>query len=797
MKMVNKKTWWTHRQYVLMSTLGVLFLVFGCAHKPPAETDSKQSRTTSPAQEKAISGITVAGDHRESVVTIEGNAALTYTAVKHQFPLGVVLYFPETVLKGIQKTYTPQNPFVETIHTSELKKAPPASRVEIRLTEDIPYQVKREENTLWVTFKKSAQQPGKVAAIHETMTVAKRQSTEKETQRAETGMNSRTVSTNSTKPSPPSEKTEPIGGPDTSPAVVKAIDFKALEGGKSRLTIQTTRKTGYESRKLRDNRLLLTLQNTRIPEFQRRPLITTRFNSAVDLILPVQSEETPHTAAISIELRESVPYIIYQDGDTYTVDFEASTVPPRPMPEADKAEWVQAMQEAQEATVPGQKDVSPAPSPEEPPAYGAKKTYTGERISLDFQDADIHNIFRILHEVSGKNFVIGDDVKGNVTLKLVNVPWDQVLDLILKMNNLGTVEEGNIVRIATLGTLEAEQRALTQKAKAEQEAKKLSPLFTEFIKLDYADAASIKGHLDEVKSERGKITIDKPTNMIIIKDERNALEEAKVLISQLDKANQEIATRQVMIEARIVEADTNFTRDLGVQWGGDYTATGHDGSADVTGTLFGAGASTSNASPNFAVDLPPSSFTSGLGFTFGRIGGTVLNLDIRLLAMEEKGKGRTISSPKVLTLDNKKATIKQITKIPYQVTEDNTTSIETEEAGIELSVTPQITRDNRIRMVIFAEKGAPDWSNTVNGNPAIDTNTAETELFVNDGQTIVIGGILTTTDTISKSGVPWFSKIPFIGWLFKQKRTVKQKEELLVFITPKIVRLEEAPGMDS
>lgn len=794
MKMFNKNTWWTHRQYVLMSTLGVLFLVFGCAHKPASESDSKQGRTISPAQEKAISGITVAGDHRESVVTIEGNAALTYTAVKHQFPLGVVLYFPETVLKGIQKTYTPQNPFVETIHTSELKKAPPASRVEIRLAEDIPYQVKREENTLWVTFTKSAQQPGKVAAVHETMTVAKRQSTEKETQRAETGMNSRTVSTNSTKPSPPSEKTEPIEGPDTSPAVVKAIDFKALEGGKSRLTIQTTRKTGYESRKLRGNRLLLTLQNTRIPEFQRRPLITTRFNSAVDRILPVQSEETPHTAVISIELRESVPYIIYQDGDTYTVDFEASTVPPRPMPEANKAEWVQAMQEAREATAPGPKDVPPAPSPEEPPAYGSKKSYTGERISLDFQDADIHNIFRILHEVSGKNFVIGDDVKGNVTLKLVNVPWDQVLDLILQMNNLGTVEEGNIVRIATLSTLEAEQRALTQKAKAEQEAKKLSPLITEFIKLDYADAASIKGHLDEVKTERGKITIDKATNMIIIKDELEALTEAKVLIDHLDRANQEIATRQVMIEARIVEANTNFTRDLGVQWGGDYEVDSDTPWGE--GTIFGAGAS-SSASPNFAVDLPPSSFTSGLGFTFGRIGGTVLNLDIRLLAMEENGKGRTISSPKVLTLDNKKATIKQITKIPYQVRDDETTSIETEDAGIELSVTPQITRDNRIRMVIFAEKGAPDWSNTVNGNPAIDTNTAETELFVNDGQTIVIGGILTTTDTLSQSGVPWLHKIPFIGWLFKQKRTVKQKEELLVFITPKIVRLEEAPGMDS
>jgi type IV pilus assembly protein PilQ len=159
--------------------------------------------------------------------------------------------------------------------------------------------------------------------------------------------------------------------------------------------------------------------------------------------------------------------------------------------------------------------------------------------------------------------------------------------------------------------------------------------------------------------------------------------------------------------------------------------------------------------------------------------------------MENQGKGRTISSPKVLTLDNKEATIKQVTKIPFQVIEDNTTSIKSEEAGITLSVTPQITRDERIRMVIHAEKGAPDWSNTVAGNPAIDTNTADTELFVNDGQTIVIGGILTTEDTLNEARTPFLHKVPVLGWLFKQQQTVRNKDELLIFITPTIIKLEE------
>lgn len=795
MKMFGKNTIGTYKGFVLL--LGVLVVMFGCAHQPSVETEPQETEASVPATGKVISQVTVSEGHNESTVSIQGNTSLTYTAVKHQFPLGVVLYFPETSLEGVEKDYAPEGTLIKTIHTSEMERKTPASRIEIRLAQDAPYEVKRAENAIQVTFKAPMEQKTvETTASHQTRDTSRSPHVDKRAQTGDTSTagDDSTVSARASAATP----THPDEARTSAAAVVKAIDFQALEDGKSRLTVKTNQKASYEARKSSPKHLLLTLHNTRIPEFQRRPLITTRFRSAVDRILPVQSEKSPDTAVISIDLREAVPYIVYQEGNSFTVDFAASTIPPRPMAQTDKPEWVQATKTAQAVILTQEPEEMTAGTPARLP--GAKKTYTGERISLDFQDADIHNIFRILHEVSGKNFVIGDDVSGNVTLKLVNVPWDQVLDLILKMNNLGTIEEGNIVRIATLSSLEAEQRALTQKAKAEQEAQKLSPLVTEFIKLDYADATSLKGHLEEIKSERGKITIDKPTNMIIIKDERNALEEAKVLISQLDKANQEIATRQVMIEARIVEADTNFTRDIGVQWGGDYSASGSDGNAALTGELFGVDAandSLSTTTPNFAVNLPPSSVAGGIGFNFGRIGGTALSLDLRLLAMEENGNGRTISSPKVLTLDNKKATIKQITKIPYQVTEDNTTSIETEDAGIELSVTPQITRDNRIRMVIFAEKGAPDWSNTVNGNPAIDTNTAETELFVNDGQTIVIGGILTTTDTYSQTGLPWLSKLPFLGWLFKQKQTVKDKNELLIFITPKIVRLEEAPRIDS
>ncbi|MBW2264826.1 MAG: secretin and TonB N-terminal domain-containing protein [Deltaproteobacteria bacterium] len=738
----STKTWKSKWPLLIFA---VLFVISGCASNPQAKPPLAPAEPKA-QQGKAILQIDVSEDRTTTRVSIHSNKPLTYTAIKHQFPLGVVLYFPETNLKGIQKSYTPKSTLIKTIHASELERKRPSSRIEIRLNEDVSYKVRRDENEILVAFNRPVDESELVDG------------SEKE---AEPDKIARPEPKIITSPAPPATASAPKEAKERTerPALVKRIDFEMLQAGKSRLTIETDKKISYESQKSSDKKLLLKLLNTKIPEFQRRQLITTRFKSAIDRILPLQSERMGNTAVIAIELREAIPYRIYQKENACIIDFEASDVPPRPMPEAEKPRWIQAMKEAQAAVLKKEEK-----EPEKQVLTKSGKKYTGERISLDFQDADIHNIFRILHEVSGKNFVIGEDVKGNVTLKLVNVPWDQVLALILKMNKLGTVEEGNIVRIAMLSTLGTEQEALAKKAKADQQAKILEPLITKYIKLDYADASSVITHLNEIKSDRGKITVDKPTNMIIIKDDKEALADAEELIA------------------------------IGIQWGGDYSASGHDGNATITTDLFGAGGvgGASNATPNFAVDLPPASATSGLGFTFGRIGGTVLNLDIRLLAMEENGKGRTISAPKILTLDNKKATIKQVTKIPFQVTADNTTSIETEEAGIELSVTPQITRDNRIRMTIFAEKGAPDWSHTVMGNPAIDTNTAETELFVNDGQTIVIGGILTTTDSLSQAGVPWLSKIPFLGWLFKQKKTVKTKNELLIFITPKIIKLEEA-----
>ncbi|NVM21454.1 MAG: type IV pilus secretin PilQ [Desulfobacterales bacterium] len=759
--------------------LGVVFVLIGCASKPPAKPAAVAPESTS--KEKTIHRIAVSEDKATVLVSICANRPLSYTAVKHQFPVGVVLYFPDTALRGVKDSYVPETTLIKAIQASELKAKRRSSRIEIRLNEDVPYEVSRVENKVLVCLKNPVPAPEEVKETGEGLEVAQQMELKPQ----------------------PEAKPEPAAVPFATeevkkPAWVNRIDFEMMKDGKSRVIVGTTGKVRYETERVSEKRILLKLFDTRISKFQKRPLITTRFESAVDRILPVQTPKMGDMAVIVIELREAVPYRIQQKEKLCLLDLEASAVPPRPMAEAERPEWVRRMKEADAAVV--QEAKRP---PAEPVKVEAKKVkaYTGEKISLDFQDADIHNIFRILHEVSGKNFVIGADVKGRVTLRLASVPWDQVLDLILKMNKLDTIVDGNVVRIATLSTLETEQKAIKAKLKAEQDAKEQEPLVTEYIPVNYADASEVTKHLEGIKSDRGKVSFDERTNKIIIKDTTESIKNAKEVIERLD-----VVTPQVMIEARIVEVDSNFTRDLGVQWGGDVYAP--DGNT-IFGPVFqewdiaGSNALTPPGdnrqripkpwAQNLAVNLPPSTPSSGIGFHFGRIAGSPVNLDVRLLAMESRGRGKTVSAPKVVTLDNKEAFITQGTEIPYQTLEEGTVTLKFVEAVLKLTVTPHITLDDRINMKINAKKDAPDWGNAVGGTPAIDKKETETELLVNDGETIVIGGILTSTDELTQKSVPFFSKIPLLGWLFKSKYTYKKKEELLIFITPKIIRLERSP----
>jgi type IV pilus assembly protein PilQ len=767
----NYKDLWKVR--CSLFTVALLFVMVGCASKPPAKP-AEAPPPESAAQTKTVHRIAVSEDEVTALLTLYANQPLTYTAVKHQFPLGVVLYLPDTGLEGIQESYTPESSVIKSIQTSVLKRERPSSRIEVRLNEDVPYEVTRADNRILVSFKRpvAMSEEGTAVeepAVEEPIEVARqaepevKPKAEPEVQVAE-------------RPKPEAEP-QKVAEEDKGLAWVNRIEFEMLERGQSRLIVGTTKKVRYETQRSSDNRLLFKVFDARLPEFQKRPLITTRFKSAIDRVLPIQTPNMGDTAIIAIEFREAVPYKVQQDGGLCFIDFDASSEPWRPMPEVERPPWVQAMKETEAAVV---REV--AQPPEKPTVTETGQAFTGERISLDFQDADIHNIFRILHEVSGKNFVIGDDVKGKVTLKLVNVPWDQVLDLVLKMNKLGTVVEGNIVRIARLSTLEAENKALAAKMQAEQTAEEQEPLMTEYIPINYAEAATIQKHLVEIKSPRGKISVDERTNMIIMNDVRAAVGNARDVVKRLD-----VVTPQVVIEARIVEANTDFSREIGIMWGAQY----EDGDG------FGVGGATTQRWDggllgDYNVILPPAAATSGIGFTFQRLGSAEFTLNANLLAMQEEGKGRIISTPKILTLDNKEAYIEQGLEIPYQVLEEGSYSLKWAKAVLRLEVTPHITMDRRIAMKIIAKKDAPDRSIVVQGAPAIDKKEAGTELMVNNGDTIVIGGIITREETLSNKGVPGLSKLPLLGWLFKSEAKDTTDKELLIFVTPTIVELQEA-----
>ncbi|PQP34786.1 hypothetical protein C6A37_05940 [Desulfobacteraceae bacterium SEEP-SAG9] len=587
------------------------------------------------------------------------------------------------------------------------------------------------------------------------------------------------------------------------PAWVNRIDFSSGETGKSTVIVGTTRLVDYKMKKVGNKRLQLELFNTRLPAYRQRPLITTRFESAVDRIIPVQTAAMQNTTQISLEMRESVPYLIEQADDLLLIHFEASAIPPRPLEEADLPSWKRVFsQTVAEATAIVEEPVEGA-IPDK--AVGEKPTqgYTGEKIALDFYETNIKNVFRILREISNQNFAIDKDVKGSVSLTLQEpVPWDQVLDLILRMNQLGKKYEGNIIRIATLKTLAAEegakQKALEARRAAIESRKALEPLITEYIAISYSNArAEISPHLEKILTkERGRISVDERTNQIIITDTAEVIMQAKEIVQKIDKV-----TPQVIIEARIVEADSNFSKELGTIWGVGYGNQSTGVLNNVNEALTPAVAADLNALVG-ATDMPYgfnassnlgtlSQFTDpAFGFNFIRIAGTPLVLNAKIMAKEVEGDLKIISAPKVVTLDNKKAVIKQGLKYPYnKLDADGNTVTEFIPIDLELEVTPHVTPDKRISMVLKIVKS--DLGTVINSEQSFTQKEAETELLVDDGDTVVIGGIIKTSKEIGKQGIPGLNKIPIIGWLFKAERKAQRKEELLIFITPRILQLEQ------
>ncbi len=555
--------------------------------------------------------------------------------------------------------------------------------------------------------------------------------------------------------------------------VIEAIGFEAKEG-KAIVTIESDNLVVYETTPNESGRLTLKLRDVILAQKFQVARDVTEYDSPLSFISSFRDPVKEDDVLIIIEYKQDtdVEYDLIQDPNKITINFQNVIL-------EDMEKLIKQSEQEQWAF-----DVRVVSTP------GAIKTYRGELVSFDFKDADVRDVLRILSDISGFNMVIARNVEGSVTLKLNNIPWDQALDLVLEDAGLGAVVDGNVLKIAPLKTLLARQQFLQQASKSVEQFK---PLITKQVFINYARAEELQPLVDPILSSRGDMRIDVRTNSVLITDIPARVAQITELLQDLDTR-----TPQVLIEARIVQATLNFTRELGVQWGFNYKASAETG--NPTGATFPssiAAGGTNVGSPfgsngdSFIVDLPAAVGT-GAGGVFGLVLGSITgayDLDIRLSALENRGDGRVLSSPKILTLDNTPARIEQGVSIPFLSVSAAGTQTQFVDATLRLEVTPQVTNDDRVLMSIKVTDNAPDESlQGANGQPSIRRNEAETQVLSADGETIVIGGIFTRAVTENESSVPWFSRIPLFGFLFQNTSTTDQRRELIVFITPRIVR---------
>jgi len=607
------------------------------------------------------------------------------------------------------------------------------------------------------------------------------------------------------------------------------IDFKQIDN-KSRIIVTFSEEPKFETYKIPKKMIAIDIKNAFVPKHLQRGLDTSEFESAVNYI-DIQNVKIGkvNDVRILIKLREEMPFETTQEGKIIFIDIEkpkkievkAEAVPPPKKEEVKIEEKKEEVKKEEEKPViePKKEEKPPIKAEEKPapPPVTAKKVeeerkiteegvpekvYTGRKISLDFKDADIKNILRLIAEVSNFNIITAEDVSGKITMRLVDVPWDQALDVILQVRSLGMMQVGNVIRIAPMETLTRESQARLEAKRAKE---RLEDLVTELIPVNYATAKDITTQIKGVLSDRGDVKVDERTNILIIKDIPKNIPGVKNLVKSLDTK-----TPQVLIEARIVEANVSFQRELGVSWGFEAYAEAKKSHGDLRSQyIVGGGMSTPSTTPGATlgttlgsstsrvVDLPAVART-GAGAAVGTAGVIeflmtsiygLRELDIAISAHENKGDVKIISSPKIATLHNIEASIEQGLRIPYRkLTTEGTVTTDFIDANLKLTVTPLVTNDGNIKMSIKAKKDAPDQSIVVDGVPSIDKKEAITEVLVKDNGVVVIAGVYSIEKSEGVEGIPLLSKIPLLGWLFKREAKEDRRKDLLIFISPKIIK---------
>ena len=541
---------------------------------------------------------------------------------------------------------------------------------------------------------------------------------------------------------------------------ISAIDFQRGELGEGNVVVTLSDAAVAPDIQDQGGKIRLDFAKTSLPEKLRLKLDVKDFATPVQFVSATGSADK---ASIVIEPTGVYDYLAYQTDNKLTI-----SIKPLTQVEAEKRK-------------------------------AESFAYSGEKLSLNFQDIDVRSVLQLIADFTDLNLVASDTVSGNITLRLQNVPWDQALDLVLKTKGLDKRKIGNVLLVAPADEIAARER---QELEAQKQISELAPLRRELIQVNYAKAADIAKLFQSVtgsavdgaagvgvasgSESRGSIAVDDRTNSIIAHQTQDRLDELRRIVTQLD-----VAVRQVMIEARIVEADVGYDKSLGVRWGGStnlsgnskWTTYGNDDKGDERGNLGGAD---TPIGPNVPfVDLGVANRTAGIGIGFVT-DNTVL--DLELTAMEKSGSGEVVSQPKVVTSDKETAKILKGSEVPYlEASSSGAATVAFKEAALSLEVTPQITPDNRIIMDVKVNKDEPDYANALLGVPPIKKNEVNAKVLVSDGETIVIGGVFSNTQTKSVDKVPFLGDLPFVGRVFRRDTVEDKKSELLIFITPRIM----------
>jgi type IV pilus assembly protein PilQ len=554
---------------------------------------------------------------------------------------------------------------------------------------------------------------------------------------------------------------------------IKSIDFRRSETGGGRLIVRLSDPRTPIDLKQQGSQILVDFAGTDLPKNLTRRYDTMDFGTPVT---GFDAERVNNDARIVIDASGNFEQLAYQSDDQYVVEVS----PVRKVAAANPADQ--------------------------------KKEYKGERLTLNFQDIETRAVLQLLADASGQNIVVSDSVQGSVTLRLQNVPWDQALDIVLRTKGLDKRQEGNVIIVAPADELAAREKA---DLSAKKDIQALEPVRSEYLQVNYAKAADIavllKGSssgssTNSVLSARGNVSVDDRTNTLLLQDTADRLADVRRLVTTLD-----IPVKQVLIESRIVIVTNDFERDLGARFGVTATrANGTNGLYETTGTAAGTDTGISSALSNLTTNgtVYPVSIPTGAtaanrynvnlpvatpagSIALGILGSDFL-VDLELSAAQVENRGTVVASPRVITANQKEASIEQGVEIPYQQSASSgATTIAFKKAVLSLKVKPLITPDNRIILDLTVSDDSVGQVVVASGGvnvPSINTRTIETQVVLGDGQTVVLGGILETTQSLQSTAVPWLGEIPVLGNLFKQTTRVNDKDELLIFITPKILR---------